>query len=126
MLHAKNYEARNSASRFLARSTFSIEKVLHAKDHEAPNFQSNAPIQCVCVSPHELLLATTSYIKARNSSFFFYKNVRYAMFAISITVNPQKISSQHTYAFIIINDSEITYKYSRRTARNVTDDMFQE
>ena len=33
-----------SASRFLAGSTFSIEKVLHANDREAHNFQSNAAI----------------------------------------------------------------------------------
>ena len=34
----------NSASRSLAESTFSVEKVLHAKDREAQNFQSSVPI----------------------------------------------------------------------------------
>ena len=43
MLHAKICESRNSASRFLAGSTFSIEKVIHAKECEARNFQSTAP-----------------------------------------------------------------------------------
>ena len=34
----------SSASRFLAKSTFSIEKVLLAQDRVARTFQSNAPI----------------------------------------------------------------------------------